>query len=239
MKTTYFWQNFNFDDELSIIGAFIHNSLPGMYEVMIVIGVLLLIYLNARTTPKKGLSIDQIDKVDKIIEERIRQAKDLKLTNNVLYLIKYFCLGRDAELKELNKSFSNKLGVVFTKKNCNSEYYSIDLSIFNNDITIKVANPKTHYLPDDSCYEDQTITLLKEGNCVLSFKVDKDECPYSGISTWIPRETVDAFIPGEWLNLVIDLANKAHLIDNTSREELERERVKEEFLNKKKKFGIE
>ena len=58
-----------------------------MYELMIIIGVLILIYLNAKNTPKKGLSIDQIDEVDKIIEERVRQAKDLNLTTNVCYLI--------------------------------------------------------------------------------------------------------------------------------------------------------
>src|SRR5690606_29238871 len=112
------------------------------------------------TVSRKELSVDEI------VKERIEQAKKLNLSNDVWYLVEHFF----SDLNPSDATVAKESGILFGNRSFDTETesYSIDVSMLNSNLSFKVGNTQKHNLPDDS-YEDKTIAVFKDGECVLSF----------------------------------------------------------------------
>lgn len=202
-----------------------------MNTFLILLGIILLAYIFLKNSPTQELSVDEI------VKSRIEQAKEIKLSADVWFLIEHFVRKEDSELHLSDESSAKESGLIFRGRRSDSESYSVDATMLNSDITIKVGNTKIHYLPDDS-YEDKTIEIYKGNECVLSFRVNRYTSPYYGMNDWVPRDTVDGFIPGEWIHDIKKCADKARHVYGRLQKELESKRAKEDQDGKRKRFGI-
>lgn len=197
--------------------------------LLVLLGLALFVYI--RKSKPRNLSAKEI------IDSRIKQAKNMNLSKDVWFLAEHFIREAGESMHPSDKSVAEESGFHIEPSINGADSYSADALVNGCKLTFIVSKTKKGYLPDSS-YEYKTVEIFNERECVLSFRVDLDRCPYTGISSWRANDTVDGYIPGSWESNIKRTASKARGVYERLSKEYESKKNNKEEEAKKKRFGI-